>query len=207
MFYLVHPDTKKLLDVTFFVAVNDGSVLPSCKITLMLGWIQPRTRLNYLPPRANLITSSTDHPKKTKSTLSIQKQKVSTQTVIQEMAAQMPKHKCAAPKLITSKDQILHEYPDVFEGIVSFPGPSYQIQINPSVTPRQTLCCPIPVHLKEVHLNKKWSKMLQAGVLKPVHEATPWINSFVLVESKDRLGKLKLHICLDLTNLNKAITR
>ena len=49
--------------------------------------------------------------------------------------------------------------------------------------------------------------MLQAGVLAPVHEATPWINSFVLVESKDKLGNLKLHICLDPTNLNEVITR
>ena len=49
--------------------------------------------------------------------------------------------------------------------------------------------------------------MLQAGVLKPVHEATPWINYFVLVESKDRSGNLKLHICFDPTNLNKAFTR
>ena len=31
--------------------------------------------------------------------------------------------------------------------------------------------------------------MLQAGVLVPVHEATPWINSFVLVESRDKAGK------------------
>ena len=49
--------------------------------------------------------------------------------------------------------------------------------------------------------------MLQAGVLKPVTEATPWINSFVLVESKDKSGNLKLRICLDPTNLNKAIIR
>ena len=49
--------------------------------------------------------------------------------------------------------------------------------------------------------------MLQAGVLVAVHEATPWINSFALVESKDKLDSLKLHICLDPTNLNKAITR
>ena len=35
---------------------------------------------------------------------------------------------------------------------------------------------------------------------------TPWINSFVLVESKDKsTGKPKLCICLDPTNLNKAI--
>ena len=47
--------------------------------------------------------------------------------------------------------------------------------------------------------------MLQAGILKPVHQATPWINSFVLVKGKDKFGKLKLRICLDPTNLNKAI--
>ena len=49
--------------------------------------------------------------------------------------------------------------------------------------------------------------MLQTGVLVLVHKETPWINSFVLVEGKDKLGNLKLHICLDPTNLNKAITR
>ena len=40
-----------------------------------------------------------------------------------------------------------------------------------------------------------------------MHEATKWINSFILVESKDKLGNLKLYIFLDPTNLNKVITR
>ena len=47
--------------------------------------------------------------------------------------------------------------------------------------------------------------MLQAGVLKPVAEAIPWINSFVMVESKDKSGNLKFCICLYPTYLNKAI--
>ena len=48
--------------------------------------------------------------------------------------------------------------------------------------------------------------MLTAGVIKPVHETTPWINSFVLVELTDKsTGKPKICICLDPTNLNKAI--
>ena len=171
----------------------------------MLGLIQCRTRLDYFPPRATLTTSSADHPKKTKSTLSVQKQEVSAQRVTQEVATQMPKHKYVVTKLITSKDQILYEYPDVFEGIGSFPGPSYHIQIGPSVTPKQTPCYPIPIHLKEA-FKQEIDKMLQAGVPKPVHEATPWINSFVLVESKYKLGNLKLCICLDPTNLHMAIT-
>ena len=46
--------------------------------------------------------------------------------------------------------------------------------------------------------------MLDAGVITEVHEATPWINSFVIVETvKDR--KKKLRICLDPKPLNKAI--
>ena len=46
--------------------------------------------------------------------------------------------------------------------------------------------------------------MFQADIIKPVKEATLWINSFILIEGKDKSGNLKLHICLDLTNLNKA---
>ena len=67
-------------------------------------------------------------------------------------------------------------------------------------------CCPVPMHLKET-FQHELNKTLQAGVLVPVHKATPWINSFILVEAKDKVRNLKLHICLDPTNLNKAITR
>ena len=73
-FHLVHPDTKKLLETTFYVAMNDGSILLLCKTTLQLGLIQPRARLDYLPPRASLITSSADHPKKTKRGLTYPKE-------------------------------------------------------------------------------------------------------------------------------------
>ena len=47
--------------------------------------------------------------------------------------------------------------------------------------------------------------LLQAGISKPVKEANPWINNFVLDEGKDKSGNWKLCICLDLTNLNKAV--
>ena len=65
LFYLVHLDTKKLQEVTFYVAQNDSSVLLSFTTTLVLGLIQPHTRLNYLLPTASLITSSLDHSRKT----------------------------------------------------------------------------------------------------------------------------------------------
>ena len=127
---------------------------------------------------------------------------MSAQRPTHEVAGQMPRQKYVVPKLVTNKEQILHKYPDVFEGIGRFPGPPYHIQLDPSVTSKQTPYCPIPVDLQGV-FKQEIDKMLQTRVLKPVHEATSWINSFVFVDSKDKLGNLKLHICVDPTNLNK----
>ena len=121
-------------------------------------------------------------------------------------AVTVPDAKQLVPKLVTSREQILQRYPDVLEGMGCLPGPPYHIHLDQSITPKQTLCRPIPVHLKEA-FQQEIEKMFKVGVLKPVHEATPWINSFVLVEAKDKLGNLKLRICLNPTNLNKVIVR
>ena len=198
VFYLVHPDTKHLKEVTFYVASNNVSVLLSSATKLALGLIQPHSRLNYLPPRASLITSNADHPEKTKSKINVH---VSRQ---ESTVSTMSNHKVKIPKLVTSKDEILVAYSDVFDGIECFPGPPYHILVDPSVTPKQTPCQPVPIHLKE-SFKQEIDKMFQVGVLKQVNQETPWINSFVLVEGKDKLGNLKLRICLDPTNLNKAI--
>ena len=106
--------------------------------------------------------------------------------------------------MITSKEQIISSYPDIFEGIGRFPGPPYHIQVDPNIILKQTPCWPVPIHLKEA-FKKEIDKMLQAGFIKPVKEATLWINSFILVEGKDKSDNPKLHICLDPMNLNKAI--
>ena len=67
-FYVLHPDSKKQLEVTFYVASNESSVLLSSTTLLALDLIQARPHLDYLPPRAKLITSTADHPEITKRT-------------------------------------------------------------------------------------------------------------------------------------------
>ena len=57
----------------------------------------------------------------------------------------------------------------------------YHIQLDPSITPNQTPCRPIPVHLKEV-FKHDIDKML-----KPVHEAKLWINSLCLLRGITQL--------------------
>ena len=157
--------------------------------------------LDNLPPRVSLITSSLDYLRKTR--------KVSVHRSKKEVSAQssnLGDAKHLIPKLITNREHILQSYPDVCEGIGHVQGPPYHIQIDQSVTLKQKPCRPILVHLKEA-FQQEIEKMLKVRVLKPVHEATPWINSFVLVDGKGKLGNLKLRICLDPTSLNKVIVR
>ena len=75
----------------------------------------------------------------------------------------------------------------MFDGIGRFLGPPHSIEIDPSIPPKQMPCFPVPIYLKK-NFKQEIDKMLKASILKSVHEATLWINSFVLVESKDKLG-------------------
>ena len=138
-----------------------------------------------------------DHSKKTKMTglkVHRSKQEVSDQK-------QQPLSKALTPRntvqkqdpviTITSKEQILSKYPDVFKGIGRFPNLPYHIQVDMNITPKQTPCRPVLIHLKE-DFKKEIDKMLQASVIRPVTEATLWINSFILVEGKDKSGNPKL---------------
>ena len=66
--------------------------------------------------------------------------------------------------MITSKEQILSKYLNVFEGISRFPCLPYHIQVDMNITPKQTPCRPVLIHLKEA-FKKEINKMLQASVL------------------------------------------
>ena len=114
-FYVVHSDSKKLVPVTFYVSTNDGSVLLSCKTTLALHLIALRSRLDYLPLWASLITSTMDHPKETRQA------SLKVHSSQQEVSPQMQEAQCQATTsvctnsvqkpgmnmLVTSKEQIL----------------------------------------------------------------------------------------------------
>ena len=111
MFYLVQTDSKCPLEVTFYMASNNGSVLLSCVTTLALGLIQPRSRLDYLLPRASLLTSSADHPIKTRSQINVH---------VSKKESEVYNHKGMVSKLITSKEQILVTYADVLMVLDAF---------------------------------------------------------------------------------------
>ena len=212
-FYLVHPESKQLSKVMFFVAKENGSVLLSCRTAMELGLIKPRACLDYLPPKARLLTSTCDQPSKTKfykPIIHCTKETYNASMVPRkDNTSNTPStHNMTNidNQLVTKQDHIMAQFSGVFKGVGKFPGKPYKICLDPKIPPKQMPCRPVPVHLKHT-FKAEINKMLKAGVLKPVQEATPWINSFVLVEGTDQHGQHKLCICLDPTNLNKAIVR
>ena len=51
-------------------------------------------------------------------------------------------------------------------------------------------CRPVSIHQQD-EFKKQLNEMLDAGIIAEVHEATPWINSFAIVETvKDEKRKL-----------------
>ena len=123
----------------FFVAKENGSVLLSCRAIMELGLIKPRTCLDYLPPKAKLLTSTCDQPSKTKiykPTIQCTNEsaKPSKQIAPQKDTISHPQlHPNMTQtndQLVTQKEHIMARFPDVFEGVGKFPGEPYKIQLN-----------------------------------------------------------------------------
>ena len=117
-FHLVHPKSKHLLKVTFFIAKENGSVLLSCRTTMELGLIKPCACLDYLPPKARLLTSTCDQPSKTRP----------YKPVIHYTKEAVQPNMCVAPsiktqnddQLVTRQEHIMAQFPDVFQGVGKF---------------------------------------------------------------------------------------
>ena len=163
-FYMLSKATKQPIKVEFYVAKEEGSVHLSWEMVFQLQLLNVKPRLEYLPPRVTLISSAAGHPKReihAQSTTSILP--TSTSTIPQENTPRRV-------KIMESKEQIQEQYPELFKGIGQFQGEPFHIHVNPSTTPKQTPCRPIPVHLKQTFW-QEIGKMLATGVIKPVHEA------------------------------------
>ena len=156
-FYLVHPESKHLKKVMFFVMKENGSTLLSCRTTMELGLIKPCVHLDYLPPKARLLTSTCDQPSKTKLYKPVISCTKETATLNKSVVPQngntsIPplKHNMTQEdnQLVTRQEHIMAQFPDVFKGVGKFPGEPYKIRLNPKVSPKQTPCRAHPSTLK-----------------------------------------------------------
>ena len=63
-FYMLSKGTKRPVKVDFYIAKEEGSFLMSWETVFQLQLLDVKPQLEYLPPRANLISSAVDYPKK-----------------------------------------------------------------------------------------------------------------------------------------------
>ena len=123
-FYIIHPESKKLMKVLFFVAKENGSVLLSCRTTMELGLITPHAHIDYLPPKARLLTSTCDQPSKTRMhrpkihCMKKKPNKMVTFKMDNTSTSQSQRTKILDDtQLITKKEHIIARFPNIFEGI------------------------------------------------------------------------------------------
>ena len=101
---------------------------------------------------------------------------------------------------VLTRDQILKEYSDVFEGLGCMDGP-YHMELDETVKPVVHPPRKVPVALRD-RLKEELDKLVREKVITPVTEPTNWVSSLVLANKPE-----KLRICIDPQDLNKALLR
>ena len=104
------------------------------------------------------------------------------------------------PRVPLTREAILKEYKDVFEGLGHI-GICSSFVVNPDHTPVQHAPRRVAVTLQK-EVKEKITEMEKKGIIQKVKEPTDWISSMVVVAKPG-----KIRICLDPRDLNKAIQR
>ena len=102
----------------------------------------------------------------------------------------------------TEIDHIIEDYNDVLGGEIGCLPGEYDIKIDPTITPAIHAPRPVPAAIRE-QLKRELDHLKQCGIIVQETEPTNWVNSLVCVRKKN--GRIR--ICIDPTDLNKAIHR
>ena len=105
--------------------------------------------------------------------------------------------------LPTTKEYLLKEFPDVFSGIGTLPGPPYDIVLKDNYTPVQHPPRSCPVGMRDAYKAELDRLVKERVIVEVKDQYTEWVNSIVPVRKPD--GSIRL--CLDPRDLNKAIQR
>ena len=99
------------------------------------------------------------------------------------------------------EENLESEYADVFEGLGGIKGVQHKIQVHPKAIPVVHPPRRVPVALREP-LKDELHRMEKLGVIKKCTEPTAWVRSLVVAKKNN-----KLRVCLDPSDLNRAVMR
>ena len=111
------------------------------------------------------------------------------------------------PHTPLTKEKLLTDFQDRFEGLGAFHMKPYHITLEPGAEPIIHPPRSVPVHLR-VLCKAEIDKTLELGVITRVDTPTDWVNSIVLSETTNEKEEItKLRVCWDPRDLNKWIKR
>ena len=114
-----------------------------------------------------------------------------------------------------TKESVLKNYSDIFQGLGKFPGDPYKLRLKPDSTPAKHRPQKVPLHLQDA-FHEEIKRLVEIDVLEPVNEPTEWVNSFGVVEKQVNVNmsnahnpghsiKKKIQLCIDPKYLNEAL--
>ena len=92
-------------------------------------------------------------------------------------------------------------YPNCFDRLSSLKG-EYNIWIDPTVKPATHARKKVPIKSKEA-IDKELDYLIEEEILTEQVKPTPWVSSVTFLMKPNR----EIRVCLDASNLNKAIIR
>ena len=100
-----------------------------------------------------------------------------------------------------TKEDLKKLYPNSFDRLGSLKG-AYNIRVDPSVKPATHARRKVPIESKEA-IDKELDYLIEEEIITEQVEPTPWVSSVTF----PRKPNGEVRVCLDPSNLNKAIIR
>ena len=100
---------------------------------------------------------------------------------------------------VVTKESLLEQYPQVFEGIGCMPG-NYHLTIDSSVKPVVHPPRKIPLSIKG-KVEAELQRLTELEIIEPVSKPTQWVSSMVTAPKSN--GDIR--ICIDPKDLNSAL--
>ena len=109
----------------------------------------------------------------------------------------------AKPSSTLTKESILDEYRDLFDGELGELPMQYKMKLDPDVRPVVRPLRRFPVAFQD-KVKQELDAMVTKGIIAPVTEPTEWVSQMVVTQKKDSDA---IRICIDPKDLNEAIQR
>ena len=103
---------------------------------------------------------------------------------------------------LKSKEEILHDYKGIFEGVGKLTGFQVELHVDPEVPAVAQPVRLTPFSLQE-KVKEKIEELVAMNIIEPVEGPTLWVSPVVVVPKKND----EIRLCVDMRRANEAIIR